>query len=134
MTTQRNGNDNDNARFLFVYGTLKCGGDNCHYLHGAEFVGECKTPPYFRLWDLDIYPALTIDALNGYTIRGELYKVNSLDRFDHLENYPYGYDRAEFTIIKYGVRATVYYQRKIEEGAPELINGSWPLPLPLFFG
>lgn len=56
-------------------------------LAGQTFLGECRTQPLYRLFDCGDYPALTIAAGSGRSIRGELYDVDAacLARLDEIE-------------------------------------------------
>lgn len=81
---------------LFVYGTLKRGFCNHHYLHNAKFLGKATTKSPFPLiapkrW----YPYLLDEEGKGYKVEGELYEVDekTLADIDRLEEYPLYYTR-----------------------------------------
>jgi gamma-glutamylaminecyclotransferase len=76
---------------VFVYGTLKRGGENHRLLAGQRFVGEARTEPAFRLYQLDGYPGM-VAATGGLSITGELWEVDGpcLERLDELEGTAVG--------------------------------------------
>ncbi len=80
---------------VFVYGTLKRGQRNCHFMHGAEFVGGHVTESIYSMYEFENYPAVCLDGRHAIT--GEIYHVD--DRqfrwLDDLEWYPYFYQRVE---------------------------------------
>ena len=86
-----------NETLVFVYGTLKRGGSNQHYLAGQKFVGVARTTPGFRLFDLGQYPGMvpSADDLNG--VAGEVWSVeiDCLDHLDVLEGLAEGLYRRE---------------------------------------
>jgi gamma-glutamylcyclotransferase (GGCT)/AIG2-like uncharacterized protein YtfP len=76
---------------MFVYGTLKRGQDNHHWLRGARFQGRRRLVGG-RLHDLGPYPM----AVRGTgVIHGEVYAVSDddLERLDGLEDVPSLYQR-----------------------------------------
>lgn len=72
---------------IFVYGTLKCGCRNHAYLGGQAFVGEARTMPGFRLFDLGEYPGMVPDPTDREGVIGEVWSVDPacLARLDVLE-------------------------------------------------
>ena len=72
---------------LFVYGTLKRGGENHRALSGQRFVGEARTEARFRLHLLDGYPGMVAVPAQGRSIEGEVWEVDgaALERLDELE-------------------------------------------------
>src|SRR5262245_11739888 len=78
------------AKYLFVYGTLKRGESNHTLLAGQVFVREATTAPAYRLHDCGPHPALVEAAEHGRSIRGEVYLVQAaaFDRLDILEGAP----------------------------------------------
>jgi len=88
--------------YVFVYGTLKKGFENNHFLDGAKFIGNATTKQKFPMVNIvKAYPYIIDDVDNGYNIKGELYKIDKtiLDRLDILEGYPEHYDRREIIVI-----------------------------------
>ena len=86
-----------NETFIFVYGTLKRGGSNQHYLAGQKFVGEARTSPGFRLFDLGEYPGMVPFAGDLTGVSGEVWAVEAdcLEHLDVLEGVAEGLYRRE---------------------------------------
>ncbi len=80
---------------VFVYGTLKKGFSNHHYLANgnATFVGKGVTKKRFALY-ADIFPYVTPREAVCH-IHGEVYLVDkkTLERLDGLEEHPHWYKR-----------------------------------------
>lgn len=72
---------------IFVYGTLKRGRCNHHWLQGQRFVAEARTKPIYRLYDMGGYPGMVRDD-NGVAVEGEIWEVDAggLARLDVLED------------------------------------------------
>lgn len=93
------------SELLFVYGSLKRGYWNHHYMEGCVFLGEASTytdemvmfnvgfPMVVSMYDL--YPT---DDFLCKQVRGELWRVDSLERFDRLENEGSLYNRRKKTV------------------------------------
>jgi gamma-glutamylaminecyclotransferase len=88
-------------RKLFVYGTLKRGLSNHHYLAGATYLGRARTKERYPLvapkrW----YPYLINAPGEGQRVVGELYEIDAatLKRIDRLEEYPSYYTRREIEV------------------------------------
>lgn len=78
---------------LFVYGSLKRGFHNAHYLHGALYLGDFVTPASYAMYDFGDYPGVCQSGSSA--IAGEVYQINPqhLDAIDDLEWYPDFYQR-----------------------------------------
>lgn len=78
---------------LFVYGTLKEGHYNNYLLESttAKKVGTTITEPAYTMISLGPFPAVCEGGTTA--IKGEVYKVDSLEPIDTLEGYPVLYDR-----------------------------------------
>lgn len=109
---------------VFVYGTLKLGQRNDHFLSEAEHVGNFITESRYSMYDFGDYPAV---CLNGsHAIEGEVYRVDSRQfrALDDLEWYPRFYQRIEI--------ATPYGEAWMYFVAPDLcqhkllLEGYWP--------
>lgn len=72
---------------VFVYGTLKRGGENHGWIAQQQFVAEACTAPLYRLYDLGGYPGMVRSA-DGRSIQGEIWNVDEagLTRLDVLED------------------------------------------------
>ena len=80
---------------VFVYGTLKRGQRNFHFLEQAEFVGSFDTQSIYSMYDFEGYPAVCIDGVHA--IEGEVFHVTDEEfrMLDELEWYPHFYQRIE---------------------------------------
>jgi gamma-glutamylcyclotransferase (GGCT)/AIG2-like uncharacterized protein YtfP len=109
---------------VFVYGTLKRGQRNSHYLQNADFIGTFSTEAIFSMHAFDDYPAVC--ERGRHAIHGEIYRVSDtqLGVLDELEWYPDFYQRILIP-THYGdawmyiVRAELCHRRT-------LLAGSWP--------
>jgi gamma-glutamylaminecyclotransferase len=77
---------------VFVYGTLKRGGSNHHLMAGQKFLGEARTPPGFRLYDLGGHPGMILKPDDRAGVTGEVWSVNTacLAQLDILEGLAEG--------------------------------------------
>ncbi len=84
---------------LFVYGTLKRGYGNHHYLTGSRFIGRAVTRERFALY-ADSVPFL-VKYPPVSRVKGELYEVDpaTLRSVDALEGHPHVYRREKITVI-----------------------------------
>jgi gamma-glutamylaminecyclotransferase len=75
---------------IFVYGTLKLGQRNHHFLADQDFRGEAHTLPRYRLYDCGRHPGLVEDSQNGIAVHGEVWKVSEegLQKLDEYEGVP----------------------------------------------
>ena len=89
-------------KLIFVYGTLKRGYSNHHYLAGQQFLGEARTSPGFRLHDLGGYPGMVAHAGDREGVSGEVWSVDAdaLTHMDGLEGLAEGlYRRATIILL-----------------------------------
>jgi gamma-glutamylcyclotransferase (GGCT)/AIG2-like uncharacterized protein YtfP len=110
-------------QLVFVYGTLKRGEKNHHWLEGASWHGEAELPGVV-LHDLGPFPMAVIGA--GHAL-GEVYAVegSGLAKLDELEGYPRLYNRQVMELVD-GRRAWVYLGRPRQvRPAPVLRGGVW---------
>ncbi|NBK99012.1 MAG: gamma-glutamylcyclotransferase [Erysipelotrichia bacterium] len=87
---------------LFVYGTLKKGFENHHFLDGAKFLGVATTKEKYPMVNIvKAYPYLINAKGKGKFVKGEAYVISEqiLSRLDLLEGYPEHYDRANITLL-----------------------------------
>ncbi len=82
---------------IFVYGTLKRGCHNHGYLAGQRFLGEARTAPGFRLFDLGGYPGIVVWPDDTAGVTGEIWEVDApaLAALDELEGLAIGIYRRE---------------------------------------
>lgn len=83
--------------FIFVYGTLKRGGSNHHFMAAQRFVAEARTPPGFVLYALEGYPGMVADSSDRNGVVGEIWAIDpaGLAALDELEGVDEGlYRRA----------------------------------------
>lgn len=93
--------DNSSKHLIFVYGTLKRGCRNNHYLKDATFLGEAETiEKYSMKRHRGNYPA-AIESDKNFTISGELWLCSeeTAQSIDILEDYPYLFYRNEVSVI-----------------------------------
>lgn len=119
---------NRNPELVFVYGTLKRGFGNHHWLAGCGFEGEA-TVAGLVLHDLGPFP-MVIPG-NG-VVRGEAYRLEgeALSRLDRLEGCPRLYDRRPLPLHD-GRWAWVYVGRPSQvRHVPAVAAGLWIGPAP----
>ncbi len=80
---------------VFVYGTLKNGQRNAHFLQGARFMGAHVTEQLYSMYEFGTFPAVCPDG--EHAIHGEVYLVSGrqFKLLDELEWYPHFYQRIE---------------------------------------
>jgi gamma-glutamylcyclotransferase (GGCT)/AIG2-like uncharacterized protein YtfP len=62
---------------LFVNGTLMRGLQLHGNLAGAEFMGEFRTAPIYRLYSIgDVHPGMFEDEGHGVSVAGEIYRMS----------------------------------------------------------
>ena len=85
---------------LFVYGTLKKGFNNHHYVKEYECLGEANTVEKYPMINSGYFPSLIDDKGIGYYIKGFVYLVddNQLVKIDNLEGHPTFFQRKEIDI------------------------------------
>jgi gamma-glutamylcyclotransferase (GGCT)/AIG2-like uncharacterized protein YtfP len=96
---------------VFVYGSLKRGFRNHHFLATSQFIGTGTTGRDFDLLDLGYFPAMVKGG--GFAIRGELFSVDgkTLRSLDFLESNGTFYQREQHPVILNGaglVTAWIY--------------------------
>jgi len=107
---------------VFVYGTLRKGESNHHYLMNSQLLGEFLTPPQYTLYDLGAYPAL-IEGKKS--VLGEVYLIDDpiLCQLDELEDVPVEY-RRESLETSFG-RAWIYLYQNTYNLSDEITTGDW---------
>ncbi|KAA0766620.1 gamma-glutamylcyclotransferase [Bacillus sp. SH5-2] len=117
---------------VFVYGTLRRGQTNVHYMQGATCIADIAWT-YGKLFDTNEgYPAMIYS--NEDKVYGEVYEVNEavLQKLDELEEYTGNaesdlYDRITETIYlgDREMRAFVYVAQDKEMLKKVIISGDW---------
>lgn len=113
---------------VFVYGTLKYGHGNNHFLGESRFITEASTVPSYRLYEIyqDGFPCMVPDE-NGVSVKGEIYQVTpkTLELLDLLEGVPRLYRRERVKFVDFDREAWVYiYNGEVNK---DLDCGSeWP--------
>lgn len=101
---------------VFVYGTLKRGFRNHHFLERANFVDEAHTVAAYRMLD-GRFPVLRDSGPDRMTVSGEVYEIDvpTLVALDDLESVTSRmYDRVEIDVVlsatrdASGIRAFIY--------------------------
>jgi gamma-glutamylaminecyclotransferase len=121
------------GKLLFIYGSLKRGGQLHHYMKGAKFIGEGTTLQKYPLllapsgW----YPYLLNLPGRGKRVKGELYLVPLplLRQLDRVEETPFYYIRRPI-LVKVGnrvVKAETYFKRKPIPFTPDQLLDHFPV-------
>lgn len=84
---------------LFVYGTLKKGFSNHHYLKNSQYIAAATTSEQHQMYQSGI--PFVIKNKGTSPIHGEVYKIDNetLKRIDMLEGHPHCYKREIIRII-----------------------------------
>lgn len=117
--------------WIFVYGTLKRGLTNFHYMEGQEFIGEASTLPLYRMVDCGGYPGMYEDPQNGLSIKGEVWVVDAaararLDVLEGLEEGMYSVDPVQLQPPFAETKQTIlaYFYRWPVTGLPD-VGDDW---------
>jgi len=72
---------------LFVYGSLRAGGERGHVLGNSEMLGEARTSPTYTLLDTGYFPAAIKEG--NTALAGEVYEIDreTLKMVDWIEGY-----------------------------------------------
>jgi len=110
---------------LFVYGTLMRGERAHDRLRAAQYLGEFRTTPGYRLLDLVEYPGLVRGGDDA--VEGELYAVDTrtLAALDAFEDVPRGYTREEVELVGAGLAFVYLLTPALAAGARPLGAWSW---------
>ena len=116
-------------KLIFVYGTLKRGCSNHHFLADQDFVGEARTTPGFRLYELGGHPGMVAHADDRDGVSGEIWAVDAaaLVRLDALEGLAEGMYRRDLVPLLppfagQGIEGYVY--NRSVKNRPDL-GGEW---------
>ena len=110
------------SHLVFVYGTLRKGQHNHHFLQQSKKLGDWVTPAQFALYDLGRYPGMIFGKKK---VVGEVYIVNDdvLASLDRLEDVPIEYRREQIETI-FGLAWVYLYQFDLSEQR-EILSGDW---------
>ncbi|SMC24865.1 Uncharacterized conserved protein YtfP, gamma-glutamylcyclotransferase (GGCT)/AIG2-like family [Andreprevotia lacus DSM 23236] len=86
------------SELVFVYGTLKQGCSNHHWMDKAPCLGSASTVAHYALYTIQ-YPFL-YDGQALYPVEGEVYRVSmaGLHKLDILEAHPDDYCRRQIPV------------------------------------
>lgn len=113
---------------IFVYGTLKKGFENHHFLDGAKFIGNATTKEKYPMVNVvKAYPYMINQKGKGKIIKGEAYQIDDkiLSHLDMLEGYPEHYDRDKIALIVEDIELqaiTYFVNQKIDFKNLELLE------------
>lgn len=114
------------STLLFVYGTLKRGGHNHHWIERQQFIDVARTLPLYRIHDLGGYPGMVhATEGQGLAIEGEVWEVDpaGLAKLDVLEDIEGGeYERVLIPLegAFAGRRVEGYVYLRSVQGAPDV--------------
>lgn len=108
---------------VFVYGSLRRGQRNHHFLGASRFLGMHKTAPDYTMLVVGAYPGVI--ARGQHSIVGEIYRVSAatLAQLDLLEECPEAYERKR--IVTSAGRAWMYLYRHATGAEPVVHGGDW---------
>lgn len=116
------------STLLFVYGTLRKGGENqvTRLYPTSVFVGDASVNG--KLFDMGGYPAIRLDD-GGGSIIGEVYEIDdeTLAKLDEFETDA-GYDRMPIEIAVNGETRKCWIYGPpagLSEGKPQIASGDW---------
>ena len=118
---------------VFVYGTLKAGGSNHHFMEGQTLVGDAQTAPGFQLIHLGSYPGMVTVPNSAESVVGEVWRIDSkcLAQLDALEGIDEGlYRRESINLLAPFTNENVqtYLYAQSIAGRPSIPNGRWIEP------
>lgn len=110
---------------VFVYGTLRPGEHNHHYLEAAAHLGHHTTAPRFTLYDTGhSYPAALDRGDTGLT--GDVFAVDTatFGLLDALEGYPVHYTRRPLE-TPFGPAWIYLWVKPVAPHWPAITDGNW---------
>ncbi|TVP47387.1 MAG: gamma-glutamylcyclotransferase [Halomonas sp.] len=114
-----------------VYGTLKHGFNNAHWLNGASLLGSDRTTQ-LTLYDIGPYPGAKWQPSKGVTFEVYQISVDHLAQLDKLEDYRRDtplqgeYNRQKM-VTRFGY-AWVYLYNPSVAGRHAIDEGGWTMP------
>lgn len=110
---------------IFVYGRMRRGEENHHFLSQARFLRDAATAACFDLVDLGGLPGLIEGGTSS--VQGELYLVTSslLSMIDELEDHPETFRRTRLELSD-GSFADGYVMPRSQASCfPRFADGRW---------
>ncbi|WP_417391220.1 gamma-glutamylcyclotransferase family protein [Gimesia sp.] len=110
---------NEPGILIFVYGTLKRGYCRAHNLQGQTFLSTAETTAEYTMYHCGTYPGLVSNQVDGISIQGELWRVDSraLELLDEVEGVADNlYRRGPIQLLQPVVSEMVqayFYQRSV---------------------
>ena len=116
---------------IFVYGTLKRGGSNHHYLQDQTYIADAQTVPDYTLYQPADYPGLVPAANDSAGVTGEVWEITleCLQAVDALEGTTEGlYARKHILLAPPhdSFQVETYYYLPPIAGYPHL-GSTWPV-------
>ena len=110
---------------VFVYGSLRRGLHNHHFLADATLVGDDATEPAFTLYSLGAFPAMVQGGTTS--VVGEVYEVDArtLAALDRLEGHPHFYQRVAVTLRSGAEVETYVVPSTTVRGRGVVAGGDW---------
>ncbi|EDL61777.1 gamma-glutamylcyclotransferase family protein [Gimesia maris] len=111
----------DSNRLIFVYGTLKRGFCRGHHLEDQTFLSTALSAADYIMYNCGSYPGLVIDKLQGVSIHGELWRIDSqcLKLLDEVEGVAEKlYQRGSIRLIQPEIAETVeayFFQGSVDQ-------------------
>lgn len=113
---------------LFLYGSLKLGGENHRLVADQVYLGPAETEARYRIMSLGRYCGMVEDAADGLAVKGELWRVSRccLLELDDFEGGEGEWVRRPVAVVgAEGVEA-YFYDGPVPAGAAS--GDRWPLP------
>ena len=112
------------SNIVAVYGTLKRGFGNHHYIDDSKYIGKGKTKSKYPLVVKGL-PYLIEEEGVGHNVDVEVYRVDddTLRRLDALEGHPHWYERKQIEVkltTDIVVKPWVYFNRRERSVGQEL--------------
>jgi gamma-glutamylcyclotransferase (GGCT)/AIG2-like uncharacterized protein YtfP len=113
---------------LFLYGSLKLGGENHRLVADQEYLGPAVTEARYRVVSLGRYPGLVEDPVNGLAVTGELWRVSRccLLELDDFEGGEGAWVRRPVAVVGMEGVEAYFYAGPVPADAPS--GAEWPLP------
>lgn len=113
---------------LFVYGTLKRGLQNQHFMAGQRFVREAQTLPRYRLYHFGWHPGM-VEVEDGVAVQGEIYEMDAeaLTKLDEYEGHPEQFLRRPVLLQHFFEQVDAYFFNQAIPAGTAWAD-RWPFP------